>query len=57
MKIKLLLVGKTTEEYLREGIALYRGRISHYVQFEIVEIPELKGVSSLTRERSATETT
>ena len=51
MKIKLLLVGKTTEEYLREGIALYRGRISHYVQFEIVEIPELKGVSSLTREQ------
>ena len=51
MKIKLLLVGKTTEEYLREGIALYKGRISHYVQFEIVEIPELKGVSSLTREQ------
>ena len=51
MKIKLLLVGKTTEEYLREGIALYRGRISHYVQFEIVEIPELKGVPSLTREQ------
>ena len=49
MKIKLLLIGKTVGDYLREGIALYRERIVHYVPFEIVEIPELKGVSSLTQ--------
>ena len=51
MKVKLLLVGKTVGDYLREGIALYRERIVHYVPFEIVEIPELKGVASLSQEQ------
>lgn len=51
MKVKLLLVGKTVGDYLREGIALYQERIRHYVPFEIVEIPELKGVSALSQEQ------
>lgn len=51
MKVKFLLVGKTVGEYLREGIALYQERIRHYVPFEIVEIPELKGVSAMSQEQ------
>ena len=40
MKVKLLLTGKTTERYLREGIDQYVGRIGHYVPFELLEVAE-----------------
>lgn len=55
MKVKLLLVGKTVEEYLRKGIAGYQERLKHYVPFELVEIPELRGASSLTKEQVKTK--
>lgn len=42
MKIRLLVIGKTNEEYLRKGVAEYERRIKHYVPFEILEIPALK---------------
>ncbi|MBQ2508221.1 MAG: 23S rRNA (pseudouridine(1915)-N(3))-methyltransferase RlmH [Bacteroidales bacterium] len=42
MNIKLLVVGKTDEKYLQEGIATYEKRLSHYVNFELVVIPALK---------------
>ncbi|MBP5211168.1 MAG: 23S rRNA (pseudouridine(1915)-N(3))-methyltransferase RlmH [Bacteroidales bacterium] len=51
MVVKLLLVGKTAEKYLREGIALYSDRLGHYCKFSIVEIPELKNAKSLSREQ------
>ena len=42
MNIKLIVVGKTDEKYLQEGIQLYVRRITHYINFEIVVIPSLK---------------
>ena len=51
MKLKLLLVGKTVEAYLKKGIADYQERLKHYASFELVEIPELKQASSLTRDQ------
>ena len=36
-------------------MALYQERLTHYVPFETVEIPELKGASSLTREQIKTK--
>lgn len=51
MKISLVLVGKTDVAWVREGLTLYASRLSHYVPFGIVEIPELKNVSSLSREQ------
>ena len=51
MKLKLLLVGKTVESYLKKGISDYQERLKHYVSFELVEIPELKQASSLTRDQ------
>lgn len=51
MKIKLLLVGKTVEQYLRKGIGDYQERLKHYVPFDIVEIPELKQASALSRDQ------
>lgn len=42
MNIKLIVVGKTDEKYLQQGIDIYVKRLSHYVNFEMVVIPSLK---------------
>jgi 23S rRNA (pseudouridine1915-N3)-methyltransferase len=46
-----VLVGKTTENYLIESVSLYTERISHYMTFETIVIPELKNVKSIAREQ------
>lgn len=51
MKISLLLVGKTLKGWIKDGLDVYESRLGHYVGFNIVEIPELKNVSALTREQ------
>lgn len=51
MKITLLLVGKTLKGWIKDGLDIYEGRLGHYVNFNITEIPELKNVSALTREQ------
>lgn len=51
MKIRLLTVGKTAIPWVGEGIGQYSSRLVHYIPFEIVEIPQLKNVSSLSREQ------
>jgi 23S rRNA (pseudouridine1915-N3)-methyltransferase len=47
MKIRLLVTGKTEEEYLRTGIKDYEKRIRRYVPFEITEMAALKSISKL----------
>ena len=49
MKVKLLLVGKSVEDWLQSGIILYTSRLKHYVPFEMTVIPELKQTSALCR--------
>lgn len=51
MKVTLLLVGKTAFAYINEGILLYEKRLSFYVNYNRIEIPELKGVASLREEQ------
>jgi 23S rRNA (pseudouridine1915-N3)-methyltransferase len=48
MKIKLLLTGKTEEEFLKTGIREYELRIKRYIPFEIIEIPALKNAANLS---------
>lgn len=43
MKLKLVWVGKTREEWVRHGIEEYAGRIRRYLPLEIVELREEKG--------------
>ncbi len=50
MKISLLTVGKTDVPWVREGLGTYVARLGHYVRFSLVEIPELKNVSALSRD-------
>lgn len=51
MKITLLTIGKTEDKYLIEGIAKYLKRLVHYVNFKIIELPELKNTKSLSEEQ------
>lgn len=51
MKITLLTVGKTDKDWVKQGLDIYVSRLKHYIPFSIVEIPELKNVSALTKEQ------
>ena len=51
MKISLITVGRTDIAWVRQGLDMYVSRLKHYAHFELVEIPELKNVSSLTRDQ------
>ena len=55
MKITLLTVGKTDKDWVRQGIDIYATRMKHYFPFSIVEIPELKNVSSLSQDQIKTK--
>ncbi|HMI03775.1 MAG TPA: 23S rRNA (pseudouridine(1915)-N(3))-methyltransferase RlmH [Pedobacter sp.] len=48
MKITLLVVGKTEDRYLIEGIDKYLGRLKHYIGFQITVIPEIKNTKNLS---------
>ncbi|MCI5775994.1 MAG: 23S rRNA (pseudouridine(1915)-N(3))-methyltransferase RlmH [Aerococcus sp.] len=40
MKIRLIVVGKLKEKYLKQGIAEYQKRLGRYTQFEIIEVKD-----------------
>lgn len=54
MKITLLTVGKTDRDWVRQGLDIYVSRLRHYIPFSMVEIPELKNVSSLSKDQIKT---
>jgi 23S rRNA (pseudouridine1915-N3)-methyltransferase len=51
MKITLLTVGKTDKDWVKQGLDIYVSRLKHYIPFSVVEIPELKNVSALSKEQ------
>ena len=51
MKIQLLVTGKTSDARLHSLIDEYRQRLSHYVPFEFVVIPDIKNAKSLSQEQ------
>ena len=55
MKITLLTVGKTDKDWVRQGMDIYVSRMKHYFPFSVVEIHELKNVSSLSEEQIKTK--
>lgn len=55
MKITLLTVGKTDKNWVKEGLDIYVSRLKHYIPFSVIEIPELKNVSALSKEQIKTK--
>ena len=51
MKVTLLVVGKTTDPHIFALIDDYKRRLTHYLPFEMVVIPELKNAKNLTEEQ------
>ena len=51
MKILLLVIGKTDDDYLITGIKKYVGRLGHYVSFELKEIPDIRNRKTLSEEQ------
>lgn len=54
MKVMLLAIGKTDENYLETGIQKYLSRISFYIPFEWRVIPDLKNRKNLSFEQQKT---
>ena len=55
MKITLLTVGKTDRDWVKQGLDIYVSRLKHYIPFSMVEIPELKNVSALSKDQIKTK--
>jgi 23S rRNA (pseudouridine1915-N3)-methyltransferase len=57
MKVRLLLVGKTTQDFVRRGVEEYSGRLKYYLPFEISYIPDIRNTRNLsfgqTKEKEA----
>lgn len=51
MRITFLVVGKTAFPYVNEGIMLYEKRLKFYVNYNRIEIPELKNVSAFSQDQ------
>lgn len=51
MVVELIVVGRTTEQYIETGIAEYVKRLGHYVRFSINVIPELKGAKNMREDQ------
>ena len=54
MKITLLVIGKTADARLVSLIEDYRQRLTHYVPFEFVVIPDIKNAKALTQDQLKT---
>jgi 23S rRNA (pseudouridine1915-N3)-methyltransferase len=48
MKITFLLTGKTEESWIKAGFEQYTGRLKHYCQLEIIELPALRQSGNLS---------
>ena len=54
MKATLIVVGKTVSRELTLLIDDYASRLTHYLPFDIITIPELKNTKSLSAEQQKT---
>lgn len=50
MKIILLTIGKTKNRFIREGLEEYLKRLSRYVDFEIIELPDVKNAGRVSKD-------
>lgn len=48
MKISVICIGKTSHAYIKEGLEVYLKRIPHYINFEWLEIPDIKNVQKFS---------
>ena len=49
MKIKLYAIGKTDDKNLQALIQIYHKRLKHYINFELVILPDIKNSKNLSK--------
>ena len=54
MKIALLLIGKTTEKHIAEGVNIFSERVNKYTAFEIITLPDLRNTRNMTAREQKT---
>ena len=50
MKVKLIVVGKTSFDYLKAGETVYENRLIHYTNYERILIPDVKSPKNFSNE-------
>ncbi|HDR51896.1 MAG TPA: 23S rRNA (pseudouridine(1915)-N(3))-methyltransferase RlmH [Mariniphaga anaerophila] len=55
MKLTLLVVGKTDDNWLEEGITRYTERLKHYADFKLEVIPDVKKGKKTTVDQQKTK--
>lgn len=48
MNIKLIVVGKNEQKYLKEALDIYIKRLTHYINFELVVLPDVKNAKNMS---------
>lgn len=48
MKTQVWAIGKTSEQYLQKGCAIYEQRLKHYLPFEFTIIPDVRQAGKLS---------
>jgi len=48
MKIQLIIVGKTFQDFVLKGVYEYCTRLKHYIPFEMEIIPDIKNTKNLS---------
>jgi 23S rRNA (pseudouridine1915-N3)-methyltransferase len=51
MKAEFVYIGKTADKYLEEGMAIFEKRLRHYLNLEIVLLPDIKQGGKLPSEQ------
>lgn len=51
MKIVLVVIGKTDDKFIIEGIKKYQNRLKHYISFDYTELPDVKKVRNLSHDQ------
>ncbi len=51
MKISLLAVGKIASAPIRELVEVYTSRLTHYIPFDHISLPDLRNTKTLTRDQ------
>jgi 23S rRNA (pseudouridine1915-N3)-methyltransferase len=51
VKIRLTVVGRTTQDFVEHGVQEFAGRLKHYIPFELQVIPDLRNAKNLSQEQ------
>lgn len=50
MEVSVISVGKISSEWINAGISMYESRISRYIKYSPVIVPDLKNAKTLSKE-------